>query len=79
VVDSETDSLYQFSLNGFEGIRPPAAAGIDRYVKASFGGTGVGLMQFNDPVGVAYYNQIVYVADAGNGRIMRYKLTLDFD
>lgn len=79
VVDSETDSLYQFSLNGFEGIRPPAAAGIDRYVKASFGGTGVGLMQFNDPVAVAYYNQIVYVADAGNGRIMRYKLTLDFD
>lgn len=79
VVDSETDSLYQFTLTGFEGIRPPAAAGIDRYVKASFGGTGAGLMQFNDPVAVAYYNQIVYVADAGNGRIMRYKLTLDFD
>lgn len=79
VVDSDSDSLYQFSLNGFEGIRPPAAAGIDRYVKASFGGTGTDLMQFNDPVAVAYFNQIVYVADAGNGRIMRYKLTLDFD
>lgn len=79
VVDSETDSLYQFSFTGFEGVRPPAAAGIDRYVKASFGGTGNDLMQFNDPVAVAYFNQIVYVADAGNGRIMRYKLTLDFD
>lgn len=79
VVDSETDSLYQFSFTGFEGVRPPAAAGIDRYVKASFGGTGTDLMQFNQPVAVAYYNQIVYVADAGNGRIMRYKLTLDFD
>ncbi len=79
VVDSETDSLYQFSFTGFEGVRPPAAAGIDRYVKASFGGTGSDLMQFRDPMAVAYFNQIVYVADAGNGRIMRYKLTLDFD
>ena len=79
VVDSETDSLYQFSFTGFEGGRPPAAAGIDRYVKASFGGTGSDLMQFRDPMAVAYFNQIVYVADAGNGRIMRYKLTLDFD
>ncbi len=79
VVDSETDSLYQFSFTGFEGVRPPAAAGIDRYVKASFGGTGSGLMQFRDPMAVAYFNQIVYVADAANGRVMRYKLTLDFD
>ncbi len=79
VVDSDTDSLYQFSFTGFEGVRPPAAAGIDRFVKASFGGTGTDLMQFNNPVAVAYFNQIVYVADAGNGRIMRYKLTLDFD
>lgn len=79
VVDSETDSLYQFSFTGFEGVRPPAAAGIDRYIKASFGGLGDGLMQFKDPMAVAYFNQIVYVADAGNGRIMRYKLTLDFD
>ncbi|WP_421750625.1 hypothetical protein [Croceimicrobium sp.] len=79
VVDRETDSLYQFSFTGFEGVRPPAAAGVDRFVKTSFGGSGAGLMQFNDPVAVAYYNQIVYVADAGNGRIMRYKLTLDFD
>lgn len=79
VVDSETDSLYQFSFTGFEGVRPPAAAGIDRFIKASFGGTGSDLMQFRDPMAVAYFNQIVYVADAGNGRIMRYKLTLDFD
>lgn len=79
IVDSETDSLYQFSFTGFEGVRPPAAAGIDRYIKASFGGTGSDLMQFRDPMAVAYFNQIVYVADAGNGRIMRYKLTLDFD
>ncbi|PTM05009.1 MAG: hypothetical protein DA405_05320 [Bacteroidetes bacterium] len=79
VVDSETDSLYQFSFTGFEGIKPPAAAGIDRYIKASFGGTGSGISNFKEPMAVAYNNQVVYVADAGNGRILRFKLTLDFD
>jgi hypothetical protein len=28
---------------------------------------------------VAYFNEILYVADAGNGRILRFKLTTDFD
>jgi len=79
VVDRETDSLYQFSFTGFEGVKPPAAAGIDRYIKASFGGTGSGVSNFKEPTAVAYYNQVVYVADAGNGRILRFKLTLDFD
>lgn len=79
VVDQASDSLYQFSFTGFEGVRPPAAAGIDRFIKASFGGTGSGLSNFNEPRAVAYYNEIVYVADAGNGRILRFKLTLDFD
>jgi hypothetical protein len=79
VVDQETDSLYQFSFTGFEGVKPPAAAGIDRYLKASFGGTGSGLSNFKEPMAVAYYNEVVYVADAGNGRVLRFKLTLDFD
>lgn len=78
VVDAENDSLHQFSFNGFEGVRPPAAAGIDRYVKASFGGSGSSAMEFNRPQAVAYFNRIVYVADAGNGRILRFRLTLDF-
>jgi hypothetical protein len=79
VVDTETDSLYQFSFTGFEGVLPPPAANIDRYQKASFGGTGSGPTQFRDPRAVAYFKNIVYVADAGNGRILRFKLTLDFD
>lgn len=79
VVDTDTDSLYQFSFNGFEGVLPPPAAGIDRYQKVSFGGTGSGATQFRDPTAVAYFKDIVYVADAGNGRILRFKLTLDFD
>jgi len=79
VVDTDTDSLYQFSFTGFEGVLPPPAANIDRFQKASFGGTGSAPTQFRDPSGVAYFNDIVYVADAGNGRILRFKLTLDFD
>lgn len=79
VVDSETDSLYQFNGLGFEGANPPAGASSNKVIQVSFGGTGIGLTQFNEPSGVAYLNEIVYVADAGNGRILRFQLTTDFD
>lgn len=79
VADAGTDSIYQFSGNGFEGVLPPAASGETKYQKASFGGTGIGLTQFNEPRAVAFFNDILYVADAGNGRVLRFKLTLDFD
>ena len=79
VTDAATDSVYQFTSNGLEGVPPPPASGETRYTKASFGGTGPGPLQFNEPRGVAYYNQILYVCDAGNHRISRFKLTLDFD
>ncbi|MEM7038678.1 MAG: hypothetical protein AAF570_16955, partial [Bacteroidota bacterium] len=79
VVDSEKDSLYQFSNTGLEGVTPPAGSSSDKNILVSFGGSGTGLTEFNDPSGVAYYDQIVYVADAGNGRILRFKLTTDFD
>ena len=79
VTDAATDSVYQFTSNGLEGVPPPPASGETRYTKASFGGTGPGPLQFNEPRGVAYYKQILYVCDAGNHRISRFKLTLDFD
>ncbi len=79
VVDAASDSLHQFTINGLEGVLPPAATGIKKYKKASFGGTGSGVTQFNHPQAVAYYNEILYVADTRNGRILRFKLTLDFD
>jgi hypothetical protein len=79
VTDAATDSLYQFTSNGLEGVPPPPASGAVRYTKASFGGTGPGPLEFNEPRGVAYYNEILYVCDAGNHRISRFKLTLDFD
>ncbi|MEL6591958.1 MAG: hypothetical protein AAFQ87_02220 [Bacteroidota bacterium] len=79
VVDAERDSLYQFNALGFEGVNPPAGAQSSKAILASFGGTGQGLTQFNEPRGVAYLDRIVYVADAGNGRVLRFKLTTDFE
>ncbi|MBP6722660.1 MAG: hypothetical protein KA239_10065, partial [Bacteroidia bacterium] len=79
VVDREKDSLYQFTNTGLEGVKAPAGSTDTKNIRVSFGGRGVGLSQFNQPSAVAYYNQIVYVADAGNRRVLRFKLTTDFD
>ena len=79
VIDRMKDSLFQFTFNGLEGVQPPPASGQTRFIKTSFGGTGVGASQFNDPMAVAYKDEVVYVADAGNGRILRFKLTLDIE
>lgn len=79
VVDATKDSLYQFTTTGLEGVKSPPALHSNKNIKVSFGGTGNGLTQFNNPRAVAYYNNIVYVADAGNGRILRYELTTDIN
>ncbi|WP_340105252.1 hypothetical protein [Rhodohalobacter sp. 8-1] len=80
VVDKAQHRLYQFKPNGQEGIDPPPAA-VDRSrnLIVSFGSLGNGPRQFNSPSGVAYYDEILYVADTGNNRIARYKLTTDFE
>ncbi len=79
VVDAERDSLYQFNALGFEGVNPPPGSRTNRAILSSFGGTGDGVTQFREPMGVAYLDRIVYVADAGNGRILRFQLTTDFE
>lgn len=79
VVDSEKDSLYQFTNEGLEGVNPPAFSKNRKQIMCSFGGTGISLTQFNNPTSVAYFDKIVYVADAGNARVLRFKLTTDFD
>lgn len=79
VVDAEKDSLYMFQSNGIEGINPIPGMATDKAINVSFGGTGNGPREFNNPSGVAYFRQIVYVADTGNNRIARYKLTTDFE
>lgn len=80
VVDAQLNKLFQFQLNGQEGVPPPAGAEDQtRQILVSFGEIGVGPKQFNQPSGVAYYRRIVYVADKGNNRISRFKLTSDFE
>ena len=80
VVDSETHRLYQFQSNGQEGVPPPAgAADQTRQILVSFGELGAGPKEFNQPSGVAYFRRVVYVADKGNNRIARFKLTSDFE
>ena len=79
VVDSETDSLYTFQSNGFEGINPPPGSSATKAVNVSFGGFGNGPRQFDNPNGVAYFREIVYVADTGNNRISRFKLSTDVE
>jgi len=79
IVDAARDSLYQFTAKGYEGVNPPPGYNGTKVIKASFGGHGAGLTQFDRPSGVAYLNRIVYVADAGNKRVLRFKLTTDFE
>ncbi len=79
VLDAGKDSLFVFNPNGIEGVAPPPGSGSTRPVRASFGGTGAGPLQFDNPQGVAYYQRVVYVADTGNGRIARYRLNTDFE
>ncbi len=63
VVDAAKDSLFRFSSRG-----------IERY---SFGGTGSREGKFRQPYGVAYFDKTLYVADRGNNRIVRFKLSSD--
>lgn len=79
VVDSGTDSLYAFTSTGVEGVAPPPGATNVRPVNVSFGGEGNGARSFLDPMGVAYFDQIVYVADSGNDRLSRFRLNTDFE
>ncbi len=63
VVDAALNYLFKFSAAGEE--------------QQSFGGAGSGEKQFNQPHGVAFFNKTVYVADTGNNRIVRFKLSTD--
>ncbi len=63
VVDGKENSLLKFSRNGVKIL--------------SFGTQGTGKKQFQNPKGIAYANKIVYVADTGNNRILRFTLSTD--
>lgn len=63
VIDSDFDRLFKFSALGEE--------------LQSFGENGSGQKQFSNPNGVAFFNKTLYVADTGNNRIVRFKLSTD--
>jgi len=63
VVDSKKDSVLKFSENGVKIL--------------SFGSQRTGGKEFQSPKGLAYSNKIVYVADTGNNRILRFMLSTE--
>jgi hypothetical protein len=63
VIDAELNYLLKFSAAGEE--------------QQSFGEAGAGEKQFQNPAGVAFFDQTLYVADTGNNRIVRFKLSTD--
>ena len=79
VVDQAKDSIFQFTTSGFEGVNPPPGSSEKKNIIVSFGGTGIGANQFNSPSAVAYLNRILYITDQNNGRLLRFKLTTDFE
>jgi hypothetical protein len=79
IPDAQRDSIYLFTLTGLEGVQAPPGSSFKKNINVSFGGKGTGLSQFNRPMAVAYIDKILFVADAGNGRILRFQLTTDFD
>ncbi|MEQ8360714.1 MAG: hypothetical protein RH860_14580 [Cytophagales bacterium] len=79
IPDALKDSVYLFTLTGLEGVQSPPGSSSNKNINVSFGGSGSGLSEFNRPTAVAYIDKILFVADAGNGRILRFKLTTDFD
>jgi hypothetical protein len=78
IADSQKDSVYIFSNTGLEGVAPPVGSTSRKQVNVSFGGRGLALNKFNAPSAVAYSERILFVADAGNKRILRFRLTTDF-
>lgn len=72
VADAGVDSVYQFTSSGLEGVPPPPASTRETNAIATIGG-------FGDLRALAYFDRILYVADAADGTVRRYQLTLDFD
>lgn len=79
VTDAAKDSVYIFTRTGLEGVVPPVGSTSKKNINVSFGGRGNSLYQFDRPVAVTYQRKILIVADQGNKRILRYKLTTDFE
>jgi hypothetical protein len=64
IIDAVKDSLFRYSGSG-------------KLLPGSFGGNGTGENKFNRPMGVALFDKVLYIADTGNNRILRFKLSTD--
>lgn len=63
VIDADLDRMLKFSSLGDE--------------LQSFGETGSGERQFQNPHGIAFFDKTLYVADTGNHRVVRFRLSTD--
>jgi DNA-binding beta-propeller fold protein YncE len=63
VVDASRHSVLKFNSRG--------------RLLLKFGSSGSGNKEFKRPKGIAYYNKTLYLADTGNNRILRFKLSTD--
>jgi hypothetical protein len=66
IIDSYRNHLYKFNSIG-------------RLLIESFGTYGSGENQFINPKGISHFNKVLYIADTGNNRIVRYKLSTDIN
>lgn len=64
VIDAGLDSLMKFDVRG-------------KLLKESFGPGKLGDDKLKNPKGVAWFDRILYIADTGNNRIVRFKLSTD--
>ena len=65
-IDSYRHHLFKFNSLG-------------KLLVESFGTLGSGENQFNSPKGAAHFNKVLYIADTGNNRIIRFKLSTDIN
>ncbi|MES2387322.1 MAG: hypothetical protein V4543_04935 [Bacteroidota bacterium] len=83
VADYAKDSLFQFTIDGLEGVKPNAISD-PKLIKVSFGSNekDKGTADFHKLRSVAYAEKILWLADEGPDkvkRITRWKLTTDFN
>ena len=74
---SEEDLAEMAAMGGAAEAGPWVKAPGELYAKAGY--VQFRADEFVDPSGVCYFRRTVFVADKGNGRIIRYQLSTDLE